>query len=176
MSVLHRDSGCQEVFIGLPLHGACVQNVHTHTRRQRVTAGEVLAVHRSRGLCWRLPFSTARPANDKAQGSSNSVPCNRAAYGSPGSPPAPGHSTGTGATGARPEPCAAYLEARGPVNQVEVQVVQLQVAERLLAGSLHHALLMVRAPQLKPAREHILHRAQDAASRPGAHPPLTGML
>lgn len=61
-----------------------------------------------------------------------------------------------------------YLEASGPVNKVEVQVVQLQVAERLLAGAFHQVLLMERAPQLKPAREQVLPCVPEALSRPGA--------
>ena len=57
---------------------------------------------------------------------------------------------------ATPEPCAPYLETDGPVNKVEVQVVQLQVAECLLAGPFHQAFLVVCGPQLKPARQHML--------------------
>ena len=48
------------------------------------------------------------------------------------------------------------------MDEVEVQVVQLQVAERLLAGTFHQVLVVIRAPQLKPGREHVLAR------RPGA--------
>lgn len=60
------------------------------------------------------------------------------------------------------------LEAHRPVNKVQVQVVQVQVTERLLAGSLHLVFLMVRAPQLKPAREHILSPALEAMFWSGA--------
>ena len=53
------------------------------------------------------------------------------------------------------------LEAHGPVDEVEVQVIQLQVAERLLAGTFHQVLVVIRAPQLKPGREHVLaHRLE----------------
>ena len=48
---------------------------------------------------------------------------------------------------------ASYLEACWPVNQVEIQVVQLQVAECLLAGSFHYALVVERAPQLADNEE-----------------------
>lgn len=55
---------------------------------------------------------------------------------------------------------ASYLEACWPVNQVEIQVVQLQVAERLLAGSFHHALVVERAPQLEPAKIYLIPTGQ----------------
>ena len=45
------------------------------------------------------------------------------------------------------------LEAHGPVDEVEVQVIQLQVAERLLAGSFHQVLVVIRAPQLADDEE-----------------------
>ena len=59
-------------------------------------------------------------------------------------------------------PLSPYLEACGPVDEVEVQVVQLQVAERLLAGTFHQVLVVIRAPQLKPGREHALARRPEA--------------
>ena len=40
------------------------------------------------------------------------------------------------------------LEAHGPVDEVEVQVIQLQVAERLLAGFFHQILVVLCASQL----------------------------
>ncbi|KAK2081855.1 hypothetical protein P7K49_039864, partial [Saguinus oedipus] len=42
------------------------------------------------------------------------------------------------------------------VNKVEVQVVQLEVAEHLQAGSFHQALLMVAAPQLAADEELLM--------------------
>ena len=48
------------------------------------------------------------------------------------------------------------LEAHGPVDEVEVQVVQLQVAERLLAGTFHQVLVVIRVPQLADDEEALM--------------------
>ena len=48
------------------------------------------------------------------------------------------------------------LEAHGPVDEVEVQVIQLQVAERLLAGSFHRVLVVICAPQLADDEEVLI--------------------
>lgn len=42
-----------------------------------------------------------------------------------------------------------YHQAHGPVYEVEVQVVQFKVTERLLTVLPHHGLLVVSAPQLR---------------------------
>lgn len=42
-----------------------------------------------------------------------------------------------------------YLEAKRPVDKVQIQVIQLQVCKSLLAGCLHQSLLMKGAPQLE---------------------------
>lgn len=41
-----------------------------------------------------------------------------------------------------------YLEAKRPVDKVEIQVIQFQVCKSLLAGFLHQRLLVKGAPEL----------------------------
>lgn len=42
-----------------------------------------------------------------------------------------------------------YLHAYGPVDQIEVQVVQFKITEGLLTALPHHRLFVVSAPQLQ---------------------------
>lgn len=49
-----------------------------------------------------------------------------------------------------------YLEAKRPVHEVEIQVIQFQVRKSLLAGSLHQRLLMKSGPQLEKKTRHIV--------------------
>lgn len=47
-----------------------------------------------------------------------------------------------------------YLKTKRPVDEVEIQVIQLQGSKSLLAGSLHQRLVMKCAPQLETKSRH----------------------
>lgn len=189
--------------LGLPRDGASVRNAgpYPHTEAEDDSQRGLRPTYRMPpDPCVWPQFETVPPANDTAQRSSNSVTFSRVAHGldsagaggwgltAPRTVVGPvrthiGHvPTCTLKREGLPQPglhgatAAAYLEARRPVNEVEVQVVQLQVAERLLAGALHHALLVERAPQLRTAREHVSagSRQPDGPKTPPT--PLAGTL
>lgn len=42
-----------------------------------------------------------------------------------------------------------YLQAHGPVDEIEVQVVQFKITESLLTALLYHGLLVEGGPQLQ---------------------------
>ena len=51
-----------------------------------------------------------------------------------------------------------YLEARRPVDEIEIQVIQFQVSKSFLAGSLHKMFFMKCGKQLETKSQATLSR------------------